>query len=99
MPTNEPSGPGSSPAPMTKEARDLLVRSVNEVQAKIFEVARTRPPLPFAVRSELIKQKDELLNQYFAQLLRYAFGRCPFCNTLLEQVFDPWGLDGFWWQE
>jgi len=84
---------------MTKEARDKLVAGVNEIQSKLSDVTQVRSSLSSTVRSQLIKQKRELLDQYFAQLPRYAFGRCPVCRLLLEQVFDPWGLDGFWWQE
>jgi len=76
-----------------------LLAGVNEIQAKFREVARAAPPDSFKVRSQLNKQQNELLQQYYAQLPRYVFGRCPFCNILLEQIFDPWGLDGFWWQE
>ncbi len=84
---------------MTKEARDLLLASVREIRAKIREGARQQPKMTYQVRSPLTKQIGELLNQYFARLPRYPFGRCPVCSVLLEQVFDPWGLDGFWWQE
>jgi hypothetical protein len=84
---------------MTKEARDLILAGVSEIQAKFREGSRASPPMPYAVRSQLIEQKRDLLDQYFEQLPRYVFGRCPICNLLLEQVFDLWGLDGFWWQE
>jgi hypothetical protein len=99
METNETSGSGAAAAPMTKEARDLLLASVHEIRAKIREGSRQQPKMTYEVRSPLTKQIGELLNQYFARLPRYPFGRCPVCNVLLEQVFDPWGLDGFWWQE
>jgi len=99
MPTNE--SPGSAPASgqMTKEVRDRLLADFRDNQSKFREVARAKPPPPSTVRSQLIQQKTELLSQYFAQLPRFVFGRCPVCNVPLEQVFDPWGLDGFWWQE
>jgi hypothetical protein len=63
------------------------------------EGMKAKPRMPYAVRSQLGKQAGELLQQYFARLPRQVFGRCPVCRTALEQVFDPWGLDGFWWQE
>jgi hypothetical protein len=100
MPTIESPGSGAKSGPLaTKPARDLLVANINEIHAKIREMARVKPPVPFAVRYQVVNQRDELLNQYYAQLPPAVFGRCPFCNALLEQVFDPWGLDGFWWQE
>jgi hypothetical protein len=97
MPSIEPSG--STSAPLTKRARDQLLAGISEIQAKFREVARTKPQPLATIRSGLSKQKAELLLQYFVQLPRHAFGRCPVCNVLLEQAFDPWGLDGFWWQE
>ena len=99
MPIIEPSGSGAKSGPLTKPARDLLLAGVNEIQAKLRDGAREIPPLSYTVRSQLSKQVGELLGQYFAQLPRFAFGRCPVCSVLMEQVFDPWGLDGFWWQE
>jgi hypothetical protein len=99
MPTNEASGSGAPTSPMTKEFRDLLLKRVHEIDAKISEGMKKKPQMSYAERSPLGKKIDELLIQYFAQLPRYVFGRCPVCNLLLEQVFDPWGLDGFWWQE
>ncbi len=76
-----------------------MLAGISEIQAKFREVARTKPQPLATIRSGLSKQKAELLLQYFVQLPRHAFGRCPVCNVLLEQAFDPWGLDGFWWQE
>ncbi len=99
MPTNETSGSGAPTAPMTKESRDLLLRRVHEIDAKIREGMKKKPQMSYSDRSQLGGQTRELLSQYFAQLPRYVFSRCPSCNVLLEQVFDPWGLDGFWWQE
>jgi hypothetical protein len=84
---------------MSKDARDLLLGSVRELRAKIRAGAKERPKMSYEVRSQLSKKIGELLDQYFARLPRFAFGRCPVCNSLLDQVFDPWGLDGFWWQE
>lgn len=99
MPTNESPSPETASRPMTTEDRDLLLARVREIRTKISDGMKEKPRMSYAVRSQLGSQIDELLKQYFAQLPRYAFGRCPFCNVLFEQVFDPWGLDGFWWQE
>jgi hypothetical protein len=84
---------------MTRENRNLLLASVHDIRAKIRDGMKAKPKMSYAERSPLGKKIDELLIQYFTQLPRYVFGRCPVCNLPLEQVFDPWGLDGFWWQE
>ena len=98
MPTHET--PGSVPAPdPRKEARDRLLAQVGEIRLKIRDGMKAKPKMDYAVRSELNQRAGGHVTEYFAQLPRYVFARCPVCTALLEQVFDPWGLDGFWWQE
>lgn len=82
-----------------KEARDLLLKRVQEIRVKISDGMKEKPRMSYPVRTQLSNQVNELLSQYFEQLPHYVFGRCPICNVPLENVFDPWGLDGFWWQE
>jgi hypothetical protein len=98
MSTIESPGSGSSSF-QTKEPRDLLLAQVHEIRVKIRDGIKEKPGMPDDIRSQLNGRARELMIEYFAQLPRYVFGRCPVCNALLEQVFDPWGLDGFWWQE
>ena len=38
------------------------------------------------------------VNNYFENLPRVPLSRCPFCEALHLRAFDPWGVDGLWWQ-
>jgi hypothetical protein len=44
-------------------------------------------------------QRDARRLEYFKGLPEVAMSRCPYCDAPLTSQFDPWGLDGFWWQE
>lgn len=41
--------------------------------------------------------QDRLLAEYAARLPAVPLSRCPFCETIVEYVMDPMGLDGPWW--
>ena len=96
MPTNESPDPKTAPGQMTAESRTALLANIAEINAKM---SVKKPPLSYEDRLPLIIQSNGLMKQYFVQLPRYTLGRCPVCGTPLEDVFDPWGLDGFWWLE
>ncbi|NJO14965.1 MAG: hypothetical protein HC877_04225 [Thioploca sp.] len=40
---------------------------------------------------------DELREEYIRRLPVLPLSRCPFCGSLFKFLFDPWGLEGFWW--
>jgi hypothetical protein len=40
----------------------------------------------------------KLDKEYIARLPRLPLSRCPYCKELLMWMFDPFGLEGFWWQ-
>jgi hypothetical protein len=99
MPTNDLPSSGPESDKKAKEDRNLLLTRVRETEAKLGGGMKTGRQVSYETRKQIGKEIKELKAQYFAQLPRYVFGRCPVCNAPLEQVFDPWGLDGFWWQE
>ena len=41
----------------------------------------------------------EARDEYFARLPRIVMSVCPFCDKPLVRSFDPYGLDGLWWDE
>ena len=41
----------------------------------------------------------EARDEYFARLPRVVMSVCPFCDRPLVRSFDPYGLDGLWWDE
>jgi hypothetical protein len=48
---------------------------------------------------ELKREVKRIKTAYFAGLPRMTLSRCPFTSTPLVKAFDPWGVDGYWWQE
>lgn len=87
----------------------LIVHSVNELTP---ESARTRniclsryrsAETRLATADSDARHVRSLCNtamaDYFASLPRMPLGKCPFCSAITYRMFDPWGLDGLWWQE
>ncbi|MBT8334957.1 MAG: hypothetical protein KJO11_00030, partial [Gemmatimonadetes bacterium] len=49
---------------------------------------------------DALKREFRALGQrYFDGLPRPVLGLCPICGALYRHSFDPWGVDGLWWQE
>lgn len=51
-----------------------------------------------AAKESLRKERLACAKVYFGNLSRVPLSRCPFCNVIHARAFDPWGLDGLWWQ-
>ena len=93
------SSPTSIPGPLSTEERTRLLRTINEIALQIRDGARERPRMPPLVRAQLLEKQQAFLDQYYQRLPIFTLSRCPVCNEPLTSTFDPWGLDGFWWQE
>jgi len=50
-------------------------------------------------KRELILERRRVMKGYFQDLPRMGLSRCPVCGEILVLAFDPWGVDGYWWQE
>lgn len=54
--------------------------------------------LPLAEQDPDVSTRlSELSRQYEEGLPRLALSRCPFTKFELRHTFDPYGLDGLWW--
>jgi hypothetical protein len=42
-------------------------------------------------------KRRQLQTRYYDGLPRVTMSVCPFCDALLIRKFDPYGLDGMWW--
>jgi hypothetical protein len=94
-----PTSGADAVSPLTAEERARLIARVAELRRTLAETARERPNMPYAERAALREQTEVLRDEYFARLPRVPMSRCPVCGEELVRAFDPWGLDGFWWQE
>lgn len=84
--------------PMTREIRDLLLSDYEGARARYVQ-AMTSGATDYAEAQALKGEFRALGQRYFDGLPRPVLGRCPFCGNLFRHSFDPWGVDGFWWQE
>ncbi|MBD3299262.1 MAG: hypothetical protein GF341_11440 [candidate division Zixibacteria bacterium] len=85
--------------PLTKDERDALLEEFNAIQDAIQEGVKKKPRMSDDERDALRDKRDKLRQEYFDRLPRILVSRCPVCKTELMRAFDPWGLDGLWWQE
>lgn len=85
--------------PATKDERDASARRYFEADERFVRAAKGPAPFPYQERKRLGAERRRALDDYYESLPRLAISRCPVCNHALHRAFDPWGVDGFWWQE
>jgi len=83
---------------MTKEERDKLLSEYLRVSEERVAGIRQRT-LSSETDTELKREGKQLKAAYFAGLPRLPLSKCPHTSQILLRSFDPWGVDGFWWQE
>jgi hypothetical protein len=82
---------------MTKEERDHLI-ALHEESFAHFLAAKSAGA-GYQEVEQLKRVFVDVRRAYYEQLPRVPMSRCPICNEVLRLSFDPWGVDGFWWQE
>jgi hypothetical protein len=88
-------------AELTRAERDRLVGDYDRLVRAATVFASQPPPHSPEVRAavkEHWKRVSDALAEYFDRLPRLPLSRCPHCGQVLARAFDPWGLDGLWWQ-
>ena len=83
---------------MTKDERNKLIQEHETVFERWIKGIKERSLKP-AEADELKLETRRLKTAYFAGLPRLPLSRCPHTGALLSKAFDPWGVDGYWWQE
>lgn len=83
---------------MTRDSRAALIARHEELLAAYIEGVAGET-LEYDEERALYLASEAALDAYFAALPRPVLSRCPFCQTLYRHSFDPWGVDGYWWQE
>lgn len=82
---------------MTKQERDALIQQYHELSDELLQLIRSKENRDR--QRELKEERKQVKQAYFDGLPRIAISRCPFTQEPLIRAFDPWGIDGFWWQE
>lgn len=83
---------------MTKASRAVMMEGHRAVWDAYLR-GKIADDLAEDVASALREEMDAFLQSYFDTLPRVVVGRCPFCDALIRHSFDPFGFDGYWWQE
>lgn len=84
----------------TRERRDALVSRYRTVRAAADELwPRARTEAERAELAALRKESSALSAALDAEMPYVPMSRCPFCGFVAEQQFDPYGIDGYWWQQ
>jgi len=96
---NPGQGGAASNPPLSAGERKQLIARVHEIQDRLREGNLQKPRLPYAAVQQLKNAINELLKTYYNRLPVFVLGRCPYCQKPLQSAFDPWGIDGFWWQQ
>ncbi len=83
-------------APLTKESRDAIVARVRDLDRRLNPPKGA--PEPSDDEAALIEEQYyATMGEYFDRLPRMTLSVCPYCARPLKRVFDPFGLDGFFW--
>jgi hypothetical protein len=84
------------PEPLTKSAREQILNRESEILAHRETLIDKED---FAAARACLKRAEELEAEYFARLPRLIMSYCPFDQKPLIRTFDPFGLNGHWWEE
>lgn len=86
---------------MTKTQRDELMRAYKAAEQALIDAYNALeedddlddPLEPYK------RERRRLQQAYWDGLPRMPLSACPFCAEILRRAFDPWGIDGYFWQE
>lgn len=81
---------------LEKAERDWLIEQYYVTRAEYVRLTKARAPK--VERDNEKKLMQARMREYYERLPRVMLSRCPFTGEPLVRAFDPWGLDGFWWQ-
>lgn len=83
---------------LTLPRRNGLLAAYAATNAALVEGVRSAT-LGDEERERLFEESERQLAEYYDGLPRPVLSRCPFCSAPFRHSIDPWGFDGFWWQE
>lgn len=79
----------------TKAERDELLRAEETRR----QVCRTTDEDDDMAHERLRLEGDRLHRAYWDGVPRLPLSACPRCGQILHKAFDPWGIEGWFWQE
>ena len=83
------------PPPFTKQERNDLLREYRELLTKYNKLMDAEK---FDEADRPLAEAEKLKDQYFEGLPQLIMSCCPYDNKPLLRTFDPYGLDGLWWE-
>jgi hypothetical protein len=82
---------------LTREERDRLLAELADIDARLYP--EDEDAEPDDDQAALLRERYYLkLGEYADRLPRVLLSACPVCGEPLARAFDPFGLDGPWWQ-
>ncbi len=87
-------------APFTEIERRILIGEYDLLGEKIQYLKSKAGDDPGTVNTEIRgyeQRRTELWNEYLKKLPRVPLSRCPFTGQVVHHSFDPFGIDGLWW--
>ena len=86
--------------PFTEIERRLLLGEYDLLLDKVRYLKSTRQDDPDHTKTEIEeyeKRRNALWDEYLEKLPRLPISRCPFTGQVVYHSFDPYGIDGLWW--
>jgi hypothetical protein len=86
--------------PFTEIERRLILGEYDLLREKVHYLKSTGQDDPDRAKTEIEKyekRRNELWDEYLKQLPRIPLSRCPFTGQVVYHSFDPYGIDGLWW--
>jgi len=86
--------------PFTEIERRILIGEYDLLGEKIQYLKSKAGADPRTVNTEIEgyeQRRKELWDEYLARLPRVPLSRCPFTGQVVNHSFDPYGVDGLWW--
>lgn len=77
----------------TQEERNKIIEQYNELSIQFRKTNSSKK------RKELKEIKNNLKKEYYDNIPIVTMGVCPICNKSLYRTFDPYFIDGFWWDK
>lgn len=86
--------------PFTKTGRDIILREYDILGEKARYLEYQKQDDPEAASREIDeceRRRGALWDEYLDKLPRIPLSRCPFTGQVVNHSFDPYGIDGLWW--